>query len=104
MLGWQILITNQQDVVLASWKAGHGGLEWIDSLVEKGDAERISTDGFPTSYQLKAKRVLPFLRIGHQPDLPEKSQQQSNEVTFNHSAIATCDEEEALVFEAWDLG
>ncbi len=62
----------------------------------------ISEGGYPTSYKLKAKHVLPFLRLGQRPSSADLSDLQVNGANFNNVEIATCDEEDVLVFEAWD--
>ncbi|HTE20052.1 MAG TPA: hypothetical protein VK689_16935 [Armatimonadota bacterium] len=76
MLGWSIYIY-RQDLIkepqavwprergqTASWLAGWGGLDWLDALVEKGDATYLGGDGYPLKYTALAANVLPLIARG----------------------------------------
>jgi hypothetical protein len=60
MAGWSITIIRQapedyplkldRDAVLASWKVGAMGTNWIEALVERGEARCLQMGGYPNLY------------------------------------------------------
>ncbi len=69
MLGWWFVVTvpvagDGEDVVLAKWETGIGGLDWIAGLVAAGRAEQSGFNGYPHRYTARAGEVLPLLADG----------------------------------------
>lgn len=64
MIRWGITIYRQppedyplslaRDPMLADWKVGSGGTSWLDKLVDRGEAQRLKTDGYPDLYSALA--------------------------------------------------
>jgi hypothetical protein len=74
MLGWWIIVsaqipderdkTENQAAILAQWKAGVGGIDWLERLVDEGKAEKLSQNGYPNRYTARADDVLPLIEGG----------------------------------------
>lgn len=98
MLGWQILIRNESNVLLGAWRTGIDGLDWIRILVKSGDAVQTSFGGYPSSYEVKAKHLLSYIKSLQAPTLESRVTAQ----TASEQAIAMCSDEDVLTLEAWD--
>lgn len=111
MLGWEIFIKDEADTTLASWIVGLGGLDWVNVLAEQGQAEKVVSGGYPTSYKLAAKHVLPFLRAKQLPsykgplvigdDYVRVGGVNTN-IMMNDFAVAKCGDDDLLYVVAWD--
>nr|WP_316643010.1 hypothetical protein [uncultured Roseateles sp.] len=120
MLGWLIVISladgdapaKLDDVrTLVSWRCSIGGLDWIDRLVEQGQAKFESGNGYPTRYRSIAAAVLPLMHDGRPPEhrgfdvLGDDYFTPSGWVgdfTRHPERIAACAPTDHLVIEAWD--
>lgn len=110
MLGWNISIFLQKDdaelpgpvepqvgKLLATWRAGLDGLDWIDELVRQGKATDLGGDGYPRRYGTTAENL--------SRDLIESYSQSSDQhvgVKIDISAIKSCIPRDKLLIEAWD--
>jgi hypothetical protein len=112
MLGWKLLIKLENNVTLASWTTSVGGLTWLDKLAASNFAELTDSSGYPNTYKVSAKHILPFLRSRKLPTyegqlvLSEHSVREAGsdtELVVNEAALAACSEECLLCVEAWDL-
>ena len=116
MAGWNITIAQRtpeeldaapgshKDGLLAIWEAGLGGIEWLEHLADKGEAQRLSDDGFPCRYVAAARDVLPFLASGTPPfhGVQQMSGDWLRNVTLHHGRIAACPPDQLLTIDAWD--
>lgn len=78
MLGWEIFIHNElsdstnqsdwkwpkQESVLATWRAGLSGINWLNKLVEEGNATCLGGNGYPVRFLAKVKVILPLIKSG----------------------------------------
>lgn len=95
MIGWGITIYRQppedyplslaRDSMLADWKVGSVGTSWLDELVDRGEAQRLKTGGYPELYSALAGSIVPLL-LGDVPpaedDVPSRMPQ---EINIKHS-------------------
>lgn len=97
MLGWQILIRKESaETSLASWTAGLGGTEWLDTLVNENKAKNLGGNGYPNSYSAKASAILPLL-------MPESiTAIGGGNPRLKIDEIESCSADETLIIEAWD--
>lgn len=111
MLGWDILVKTENDETLASWTASVGGLVWFKILVERGQAEVISSNGYPTTYKTFGKHILSNLTShnisSHSGNLVLgdnyiREAGLATDVYFNDSALSDCTEDSVIFIEAWD--
>ena len=71
MLGWYISVFRQTDggstpanrdaeegPRLAVWQTGLGGLQWLDELVEAGNAINLGGNGYPYYYTAQAEHII----------------------------------------------
>ena len=111
MLGWHISVYRQSDGSrLAVWQAGWHGLQWIDALVEAGDAVSLGGDGYPFRYTATAATLQPILIDG--PPNARKAwvsepgdiltENWAGATVLDHAALAQCAPDEELLLEAWD--
>jgi len=64
MLGWAIIVTNQEQK-MASWVVGLWGTGWLEDLVKQGVAKDLTTNnGYPNLYSVPAKILIPILLNG----------------------------------------
>lgn len=110
MLGWEIIVKNQ-DVTLASWMASAWGTSWLRDLVKEGKAQDLATNsGYPHVFSMKAKDLIPILVTGiPQTDaglvIGEDYAISGDKVwnlKINQSSINQCKPEDELLIEAWD--
>lgn len=111
MLGWQIYVRTENDETLARWTVSVGGLTWFDSMVERGQAEEIASNGYPTTYKTFGKHILSNLTSHNIPsysgnlvlgDNYIKEAGLTTDVYFNDSALSACNEDSVIFIEAWD--
>ena len=108
MLGWSILIFRQIDgrsnpatakshsgPQLATWLSGVDGTNWIDNLVEDGNAIYISGNGYPSLFTATAEYLIPNIKL--RPFEKHILKPKIDEV-----AIAECQPNEWLLVEVWD--
>lgn len=112
MIGWGITIYRQppedypmnmaRDSLLAAWKVGSGGKNWLDELVARGEAKRLKTGGYPDLYTALAETIVPLL-LGEVPpsedDVPSRMPQ---EITIKRAELAQCQANEVLTIAVWD--
>lgn len=113
MMGWHITVYREQDPknVLAQWQSGVHGLNWLDPLVREGHAVVVSKNGYPSLYKVKARVLVPMLRI----ELPSERNTWiagpddvidhaiwKGKSTRDRSALAKSPPDEWLMVEAWD--
>lgn len=112
MLGWDVLVTRRSDEVsIASWTIGTGGLRWFDELVTQGLAAQLSGNGYPTSYVLAARHLLPLIRSAILPKESGPALLGDDYLGLGASAthlklkpsINECTPDTELLVEAWDL-
>jgi hypothetical protein len=111
VLGWEIFVTRQgSDALVATWRTGTGGLEWLNNLVKAHRAVDLGGNGYPMRYSVAAGVILPILTktlppnnspmvIGEDYVLPPGW---SEEVQLNAENAAACRADEQLMVEAWD--
>ena len=114
MLGWEIDIFRNSDTeskdLVAHWRAGMSGTNWLDQLVKIGHASDLGGDGYPCYYSATAGVLLSILAsgppknnsplvIGDDYVLPENW---SDEITWNREVALACQSSELLTIEAWD--
>lgn len=122
MLGWRIIIRREREATasarnvdrpspLATWLVGLGGLDWLDALVARGEAAKLSGNGYPTTYLVAARVVAAAIRNG-----PPSSDDASwvlgddyiappgwlSDININHGALSACSATELLRVDAWD--
>lgn len=111
MLGWEILVKTEDDETLARWTASVGGLDWFKILVERGQAEVISSNGYPTTYKTFGKHILSNLMSHNIPSYSGnlvlgddyiRKAGLTTDVYFNDSALSACNEDCVIFIEAWD--
>lgn len=121
--GWHISVYRQQTdgaepaalgalrgTQLAVWQASHGGLSWLDKLVDSRKAVLLGGIGYPTEYTARAEDIIPVI-LGEPPHaravwaydvgdtlLPGWS----GRTTRDLAAIDECRANEWLLIEAWD--
>ena len=116
MAGWNILVSQRTpeeleeapgahgEGLLAHWEAGIGGIEWLEQLVDAGQARRLSDDGFPRRYVAAAGDVLPLLASGTPPfhGVQRMSGDWLRHVQLHPERIAACPPGQPLTIDAWD--
>lgn len=99
MSGWWISVKNQSDhdetAQLASWDADDA--QWLELLADENLASQVKTGGYPNSYTLNAKHVLPVLASG----IPPASREDT--IRLYADNIAACAPSQQLLIEVWDL-
>lgn len=103
MLGWSITVyRHPTNSVLATWRSGLGGLDWLDKLIQRGDATQLTFDGYPSRFAVAADVVLPLLAGAPLPEESPLAQGGVWDCTLDEEAIARCPAQEGLRVEAWD--
>jgi len=76
MLGWFLVVRRagledgpaaKDPNVLAMWETAFTGVDWLEALVDNGEATCLSRHGYPNRFAVDAAQVLPFLRSRHAP-------------------------------------
>lgn len=114
MLGYEVMVfrrpaADREDLV-ARWMTNPFGLDWLDQLVENGNAILLTRDGYPTKYAISAGVLLPVITkglpkakspvvVGDDYFLPENW---SGDITWNRENALACKPGELLLVEAWD--
>lgn len=123
MIGWWIVVSTQtpherdqadqesrRAAILAQWEAGAEGLRWIDALVERGLATKLSSGGYPNRYTARAAEVIPQLRAVPPADAGVPiigddyvtSSGWRGDIELNEAKVANCDPLAVLTIDAWD--
>jgi|SRR5215831_15615161 len=123
MLGWCISVyrhngggrspatsTSGEGKRLAVWQTGLGGLDWLNDLVEAGNAIDLGGDGYPCRYTATAVHLIPPILNG-----PSKARSTwvygvsdvltdtwAGKTVIDRDAAAECRDDEWLLVEAWD--
>lgn len=123
MLGWHISIYRQTDegaspatlgsnpgTRVAVWQTGLSGLDWINELVEAGNAINLGGRGYPSRYTATAENLIP--RIVDEPPGARRiwafgagdvlTDKWVGETLIDEAAAAACRPGEWLLIEAWD--
>ena len=130
MLGWWIAIRKpSSDSAIAHWEANLGGLDWLNKLVEEKRATCQRKGDYPSLYTAKAKDILPILQEGpphvmkhiNWIELEDNAEAEDKEkviecggkkwidggkiprIKISQDEMATCDQDELLTVEVWDL-
>lgn len=111
-MGWGVTIYRQppgdyprnfdRDSVLADWKVGSGGTSWIDELVERGEARRLKTGGYPDLYTALAGSIVPLLLGEVPPSEDDVPSRMPREITIKRAELALCSADEVLTITVWD--
>ena len=111
-LGWEIYVTKEgAEKSFAIWTVGLGGIKWLDQLVELGLAEQLTGNGYPTSYKMQAKQLLPFFRLNQLPNYTGQlviGEDYVREgglhtgVIIRKELMSECSDDDPLLVEAWD--
>lgn len=68
MLGWEVLVYRHgeatEDNLMARWKSSSVGVDWIDLLVQAGQARDLGGSGYPCIYRASASAFLPVIASG----------------------------------------
>lgn len=123
MIGWWIVIStltpeerrsppgDGSGAILATWEVGSGGLDWLNRLVARAEAQQIRSDGYPNIYIASAEIVLPLLVDGppahHGPMIIGDDYVMPaawiGKVEIHADRMAACPGSHRLTIEAWDL-
>lgn len=117
MLGWQIIIypegaegSVRSAATVATWKTGLGGTDWLERLVQAGKADSRHAGGYPRSYRMLWRDLLPELLNQPQPyDGPPVIGEDYvmepgwfEHKTLNRAALALCQADDWMIVDAWD--
>jgi hypothetical protein len=124
MLGWEIFIHKElsdstdmidwrvpkAENVLATWRTGLGGEDWLNALEEAGKAKCLGGNGYPIRYLAKVKDVLPLIESGppvHSGPLVIGDDYVTpsgwvSEATIKLKEFQQEDPERIIVIDAWD--
>jgi hypothetical protein len=95
--------------LIASWTSFSN--DWIEKIVEDGNAESEPSQGYPITYRVKAKYVLPLLMSELVPhsdvgtllsDDDPTGARYSKKIEVNQGSIEIVRGEDMLIIEAWD--
>src|SRR5215211_1934978 len=124
MLGWLVCIYRQANSgtlpatntphdgrLLAKWQTELYGLDWLDKLVEEGEAIEVATNGgYPIRYTATAKYLIPYM-VDNPPNAREHWIVEGGDVLLpswkgeteiSKIEIAKCSPDEWLLIETWD--
>lgn len=122
MIGWWIGVAKQtpqerdasadkKAMIIASWEAGVGALDWLDRLAGEGKATKLSASGYPCRYVALAKDVLPLIASGPPPhtgltiigdDYVSPNGLVRN-IALDTVKFQACAPDQVLTIDAWDL-
>ena len=127
MLGYWIVVSTQtpeerdaiidrKKSVLAEWETGVGGIRWLETLDEEGQATKLRGDGYPNRYTSTADIVLPLITgdaikpaddgiwVFGMDEGEEYAQPPGwmGKVNLRPESIRTCPTNAALTIDAWD--
>lgn len=98
-----------EDRLLAAWRAGLGGIYWLDELVDAGKAAHTMRGGYPESYLVRCEDFRTRIRAGlpneqagwpaelHDAQEPERR----GGPIVDERELQDCDAGEWLLVEAW---
>ncbi len=98
---------------LAVWQARVDGLDWLQGLVESGDAVHLADNGgYPVRYTVRADAAIPIVLDGppqartnwvaDPTDVIIDTDRWPGKTTIDQRAIEACQPGEWLQVEAWD--
>jgi hypothetical protein len=98
------------DQRIATWQAGLGGLDWLDSLVSSGRGMSTSHGGYPEAYLIPCQDFMALVEEGLPHEHPSWRSDPGDiltdrwlgRTTVNSDTLARCDPDEWLLVEAWD--
>ncbi len=120
MLGWEFFVIRQSNSalaegmregsLLASWRAGLGGTQWLYDLVESGVATDLGGNGYPCRYEVPAHALVAALAqgppkhtgppiFGSDYALPGGW---TGQAKIDLARLRSLDPNEILLVEAWD--
>ena len=112
MAGWSFTIVPQppedyfrllhHETVLASWTVGASGIDWIEKLVEHGEAECVKRGGYPNLYTAPARVIVPLLANGEPPSADTGRMFRPREVSIKREELERCAPDQALTIAVWD--
>ena len=123
MLGWEIYIRRldsgqtleatefTQESVVAQWRAGLGGYDWIKALVKKDKAKALGGNGYPFLFSAKFDVLKPVILngapshdgpmvIGDDYVLPSNYLEKT---TINQASLSKCQSDDELFIQVWDM-
>ena len=95
---------------VAVWQAGINGLDWLDALVQQGNARLLGGNGYPAQYAAPARHLLPAIVAGP-PNAHDRWMVGKDDVLLENwvgrtvvedAVVARCSPDEWLVVEVWD--
>lgn len=104
------VVSRDLSTAVAVWQTGLGGLDWIQVLVDMGQAVSLPSNGYPSRFLGRAGDLLPTILQGP-PDAHEHWISGPTDVigsgwlgktTIDRDATDSCPEDEWLLVEAWD--
>lgn len=121
MLGWHISVYRISEPIssnssikvgerVAVWQAGLSGLNWIDDLVQKGEAVSKGGNGYPTLYLILKRHLEVVLKEGppsvhdvwHIGPLDIIGPDYEGKTVISEEVLNKCASDEWLLVEAWD--
>ncbi len=123
MLGWHISVFRLKEGgseppndhteragVVAVWQSDASGLDWIDNLVQHGQAIAINSGGYPSLYSVQAVALRHVILNGPPNAHPVWKREPGDvigpvwlgETTIYADVLAQCEPNEWLLVEAWD--
>ena len=117
-LGWEILVKRTETinspsvgtVLLARWRVGLRGIEWLDGLVADGLADLVASNcGYPRRYEVKAAVLEAVLRDG--PPAAGSTPRDRKSWTAEYGGVRDLEinrdeleslHEEVVIVDAWD--
>ena len=123
MLGWEIYIRRldsgqtleatefTQDSVVAQWRAGIGGYDWIKTLVKENKAKALGGNGYPFLFSAKFDVLQPIILIGaprHSGPLVigDDYVLPSNYLEMpiiNEANLLKCQSDDDIFIQVWDM-
>lgn len=124
MLGWEIYIHRldsdqsleatklTQDSIVAHWRAGLGGYDWIKELVKIDKAKALGGNGYPFLFSAKFHVLHSSILDG--PTLYQGSMVLGDDyllpknylenLTINEANFSKCKANDELYVQVWDMG
>jgi hypothetical protein len=117
MTGWHVLVfrkgtegeDNEVDRRIAVWQTDFNGLDWLDLLVDQGQAV-VTGDGYPLEYLTSMDRIRPFILNGP-PNARRRwiseqsatfSDQWTGRTVMDQEAISAAESSAPVLIRAWD--
>ena len=123
MLGWEIYIHRSdsghtleateftQESVVAKWRAGIGGYDWIKALLKENKAKALGGNGYPFLFSAKFDVLKPVILnsatshngpmvIGDDYVLPSNYLERP---TINKANLLKCQSDDDMCIQVWDM-